>query len=114
MPSLAAKSIALLSPITFRIANPDSKNYNKNSNGRRNQMDIEKSLRHYMDKHQMTQADIVKTGACAPATISLIINKQRGAKLETVQAFAEIFNVPVSEFIKRGETNERQTPRTAT
>lgn len=66
-------------------------------------MDINKSLDYFMQHHRMTQADIAREGCLSPATISLIRNGHREPSCATLIALSDLFEVPVSEFIKRGE-----------
>jgi transcriptional regulator with XRE-family HTH domain len=66
-------------------------------------MDINKSLDHFMKEHRMTQADIAREGGLSPATISLIRNNHREPSCATLIALSDLFQVPVSDFIKAGE-----------
>lgn len=66
-------------------------------------MDINKSLDFYMKTHRMTQADIAREGGLSPATVSLIRNNHRDPSCSTLVALSDLFQVPVSEFIRAGE-----------
>lgn len=66
-------------------------------------MDINKSLDHFMKIHCMTQADIAREGNLSPATVSLIRNNHRDPSCATIVALSDLFQVPVSEFIRVGE-----------
>jgi len=66
-------------------------------------MDINKSLNYFMKFHHMSQADIAREGNLSPATISLIRNGHREPSCSTLVTLADLFEVTVSEFIRRGE-----------
>jgi transcriptional regulator with XRE-family HTH domain len=66
-------------------------------------MDINKSLDHFMKAHCMSQADIAREGGLSPATISLIRNNHREPSCATLVALSDLFQIPVSEFIRAGE-----------
>lgn len=66
-------------------------------------MDINKSLDFFMKEHCMTQADIAREGGLSPATISLIRNGHREPSCATLVSLSDLFQVPVSEFIRAGE-----------
>ena len=66
-------------------------------------MDINKSLNYFMKFHRMSQADIAREGNLSPATISLIRNGHREPSCATLVTLSDLFEVPVSEFIRRGE-----------
>lgn len=51
----------------------------------------------------MTQADIAREGGLSPATVSLIRNNHRDPSCATLIALSDLFQVPVSEFIRAGE-----------
>ncbi len=66
-------------------------------------MNINKSLDHYMGLNGFSQADVCKESDLSPASISLIRNGHRSPSLKTMVILAELFQVKLSEFIAAGE-----------
>tara|TARA_R110000822_G_scaffold94532_2_gene216790 strand:- start:207 stop:407 length:201 start_codon:yes stop_codon:yes gene_type:complete len=66
-------------------------------------MDINKSLKHFMDRDQMSAVELSRISKINPSTISLIRNKRQSPRASTILTFAATFNVAVSEFIAAGE-----------
>ena len=72
-------------------------------------MDINKSLDHFMRETGMSQATLMRASGLDQSTISLIRNNHRTPSLQSVSMLAAAFEVPVSEFIKAGETHGKTT-----
>ncbi len=72
-------------------------------------MDINKSLDHFMRETGMTQAKLMRASGLDQSTISLIRNNHRTPSLHSVAMLAAAFEVPVSEFIRVGETHGKTT-----
>ena len=66
-------------------------------------MNVNKSLDYYMEETGMIQADLSRHSNLNPSTVSLIRNNHRSPSYATLQAFADMFHVKVSEFIAAGE-----------
>jgi transcriptional regulator with XRE-family HTH domain len=56
-----------------------------------------------MEETGMIQADLSRHSNLNPSTVSLIRNNHRSPSYATLQAFADMFHVKVSEFIAAGE-----------
>ena len=69
-------------------------------------MNIIKALSYFMEREQMTKAELHRQSGVNLATISLVMNGHRGASIPTMKMWADCFGVKLSEFVAAGEWYE--------
>jgi len=66
-------------------------------------MDIGKSIKIACVENDVKQRELAETLGVTPITISKLANNRGGCKKSTLEALANAFDMPVSEFIALGE-----------
>lgn len=66
-------------------------------------MNIRKSIRMACAIKDWSQDDLSEASGISTATVSNVVNGKTGCKQKTLEAFADAFDMPVSEFVALGE-----------
>ena len=66
-------------------------------------MNIPKSIKMAQVSREVDNASLLKAVAKSQSWLSLVLNGKRDIRVSTLEVLAELFEMPVSEFIALGE-----------
>ena len=67
-------------------------------------MNIPKSIKMAQVSREVDNASLLKAVAKSQSWLSLVLNGKRDIRVSTLEVLAELFEMPVSEFIRLGES----------